>query len=476
MKRIIIQITLLLFGAYLHAQQPFSNTGNLQIHSGGSLTGFGNFTNASTGGLVNNGNFYVRGNLTNSQSSMTIGTGTLYLNGTVAQSVDGTQPFRTFNLVSDNTSTGITLNNNLSVTGTHTYTNGIIISSSTPNYLIYEAGSSYSGDADTRHVNGWVKKIGSTNFAFPVGNGTVIRKASIETLSASLEFNAKYEAPTNNTSNVQSPLVLVDPNEYWVINRVDASGSAQVHLNWDDAKVSFPQYDITAIRTGYYTGGLWTNVGGSASGNVNTTGDITSNTVSAFGNFTFASTSFLLPLQFLGITAQHKTGYNLIEWRTASATNTDHFEIERSENAIHFQKIGSTASYNSLSAMTYTFKDVNLLPETLWYRIRSVDKDGSSKLSTVVSLTDAPQTNQSMYVLNNPARGSIHLFAPNTYKGECDYFITNTNGQLMQRGTLMINNAGNVFIKLNAGISEGVYILNVKNGSQHFKERILVRQ
>lgn len=197
MKRITIQITLLLFGAFVHAQQPFSNTGNLQIHTGGSLIGFGSFSNASTGSLVNNGSFYLRADLTNDQSSMATGTGILYLNGTVAQSVNGTQPFRTFNLVTDNnTVAGITLNNNLSISGTHTFTDGIITTSSTPNYLIYEAGSSYNGDGDGQHVNGWVKKLGNTNFSFPVGNGTVIRKAAIESLSGSLPIATNFGPST----------------------------------------------------------------------------------------------------------------------------------------------------------------------------------------------------------------------------------------------------------------------------------------
>lgn len=474
MKKFSLYIIILLFCKYLNAQQAFTNTGNLQIHPGASVSGFGNFSNASSGTLLNNGNFYLRGNITNDQSSMAVGSGILYLNGTSGQSVNGTQVYKTLNLITDNAA-GITLNNNLSISGAHTYTNGIIVTSSTPNYLIYEAGSSYSGDADSRHVNGWVKKLGSTNFTFPVGNGTVIRNLTIESLSGSLEFNNRYQPSTPSSSSVQTPLVMVDGLEYWNLNRVDASGSAQVHLNWDNSKIAFPQYALSAIRVGYFTGGLWTDRGGSATGNISTTGDVTSNAVSAFGNFTFSSTEFLIPLKFIGIAAQRKTGYNLVEWRTASSMNTDHFEIERSENGLHFQKIGTMVSYNTASVMSYSFKDAQLIRGTLWYRIRSVDLDGDIKLSGIVSVKDGQLSNQSMYVLNNPARGSIHLFAPESYKGLCDYFITSTSGQLIQKGSITVNGAGNIFIKLDAGISQGVYILNVKKESQYFQERIVVR-
>jgi hypothetical protein len=138
----------------------------------------GNFSNAASAVFVNSGIMSVKGNIINDQAGMSSGSGTLQLNGSAAQSINGSQPFKTFNLTTNNIA-GITLNNNLSVSGVHVFVAGHIISSATPDYLIYEAGSSYSGDADNRHVNGWVKKIGSTNFSFPVGNGTVLRKLSM---------------------------------------------------------------------------------------------------------------------------------------------------------------------------------------------------------------------------------------------------------------------------------------------------------
>ena len=115
------------------------------------------------------------------------------------------------------------------------------------------------------------------------------------------------------------------------------------------------------------------------------------------------------------------------------------------------------------------------MPGTSWYRIRCIDKDGKFTLSGIISVKDLNQSNQSMYVLNNPARGSIHLYAPESFKGKSVYYITNTGGQLMQKGDIVVTGAGYHFIRLDAGISRGVYILTVNNDKQQFKERILVR-
>ncbi len=182
MKRIFTPITLILFSVYTNAQQALINNGNLQIYTGASMSSFGNFTNTSSGAFINNGTLHIKGDIANAQPSMANSLGSLYLDGSSAQSVNGTQTFRTNNLNTNN-SLGVTLNNNLSIAGIHTFSSGII-SSPALSYLHYEAGSSYTGSADNRHVNGWVRKTGSTNFTFPVGNGIYERPVAVTALSA----------------------------------------------------------------------------------------------------------------------------------------------------------------------------------------------------------------------------------------------------------------------------------------------------
>ena len=144
MRKETFLLLFILYCCAVNAQQPFQNNGNLRLHAGAALVCYGSMTNSSAAVLINNGDLYVKGYLANDEPAMSAGTGTLYLNGAAAQALNGTQVFKTNNLVTDNSS-GITLNNDLSVGGAHTYTTGFIHSSATPNYLIYEAGSSHSG-------------------------------------------------------------------------------------------------------------------------------------------------------------------------------------------------------------------------------------------------------------------------------------------------------------------------------------------
>src|SRR5688500_5808831 len=124
MKCLLLQVAILLTGLVVNAQQAFRNTGNFQIHPGGIISGNMDFTNASSRILVNNGTLYLNGNIVNDEVAMSAGTSTLHINGSSAQVLSGTAPFRAFNIITNNPA-GITLNQNLQVSGVHQYSNGL---------------------------------------------------------------------------------------------------------------------------------------------------------------------------------------------------------------------------------------------------------------------------------------------------------------------------------------------------------------
>ncbi|MEP7258185.1 MAG: hypothetical protein ABI687_07355 [Flavitalea sp.] len=457
-----------------YSQADLQNNGIVMISSGTDILYVnGNVVNASGAALTNSGNLYVTQNLTNGQVSMPIGTGTLNLTGTAQQIVGGTQPFRTFNLSTDNTS-GILLNNNLDVSGAHTFVNGIISSSATPNYLIYESGASYSGDGDSKHMSGWVKKFGATDFLFPVGNGFVERPVQLTSLSGSSEFNVHHYQNTPNTGNVQSPLLQIDPHEFWQINKI-SGGSANVAKNWNNAKIDMPEYFLATIKASYYTGGLWTDVGGSATGDVQTTGNITSNSVSSFGQFTFGSTSLLtLPLNFLNITASRLSTYTLVEWKTTNEVNVDHFEIERSIDGRSFALAGTIPSQKQSGILKYSFPDNAQLTGKIWYRVKSVDTDGRFAYTKIVLVSDAIASGK-RFILVNPVRSQIAITVKENITGTYEYLLSSEGGQTLQTGTIVFYGKGNYQIRMKGSVRPGMYILTLSNREfvQNEKLRVL---
>ena len=470
MKKQILVWGLLMGSGCIMAQGDIKNNGNLQVHSGGSFSGFGNFTNAVSGVLTNNGSLYLKQNITNDQSAMTVGTGTLYLNGSAAQSVNGSQPFKTYHLNSDNNS-GIAINNNLSVSGIHTFTGGIITTSATPNYLIYEAGSSYTGDADSRHVNGWVKKIGATNFIFPVGNGTAERTIALNSLTASSEFNVKHEINTPNLNQLDIQLVAVDTFEYWQVDRV-SGGSASVVMNWDNSKVTFPNWAVSRIAAASYVSGLWTDVGGPASG-ATAAGTVASSTVSVFGMFTPGYRLFPLPVTLISFSARYQDNHTELKWTTVEEHNVSHFTVLRSNDNSVFYEVGRMGGRNNPGVETYTTYDNEPIHRIAWYKLRSTDTDGREKFSKTVAVSAG--SNNQLLLLTNPVRDRITLSATGSLSGSFTYTISAMNGQFIQKGKLAIENGGSYHIFFDKYIAPGTYTLEAGNGNETYVFRLIVQ-
>ena len=473
MQRIITYIFFFFSCVALKAQDALQNNGNLQIHTGASVTGFGGFTNTVAGIFLNEGTLYVKGNVSNSEAAMATGTGTLHLNGSAAQALNGSQSFKTYNLVSNNAA-GITLNNNLSISGVHTFTSGVIATSATPNYLIYEAGSSYSGDGDSRHVNGWVKKFGSTNFIFPVGNGSVERAIALNSLSASSEFNAKYFASTPFSTQMQPPVWDVNENEYWAINKV-SGGTATVTVNWDYNKVYFPNWIVPDILVTGYNGSLWTDNGGvgTASGTTITTGTIMSSSISSFNLFSLGSRSFILPLTLIRFTAYRQNNYTQIDWTTEKEYNIAHFVVERSDDGISFYSITQLPARNSSNTEQYYTRDFAPVQRTAYYRLRSVDVNSREILSRTVAVS--VMADSRLTLLANPVHAKVMLIATPSLNGMFSYTITAVNGQLAQKGNLLIQNGGSYQIPFNRNIAPGTYTLEINNGAESFRYKLSVQ-
>lgn len=143
---------------------------------------------------------------------------------------------------------------------------------------------------------------------------------------------------------------------------------------------------------------------------------------------------FPLPVElteFKGSLQNNKTA--LLQWTTSFENNSKHFELERSFDGINYRTITTVAAAgNSSSTRQYSYVDREPLTENNYYRLRSVDMDGNSKLSTVV-LLKLPGAQQDIQVLGNPFKNKIviRFVKPPEAKGELR--LSDMTGRLVAR-------------------------------------------
>jgi hypothetical protein len=128
------------------------------------------------------------------------------------------------------------------------------------------------------------------------------------------------------------------------------------------------------------------------------------------------STTLVIPVEFLSLTALHRDGSIALFWRTASETNCAGYEVQRADvqgkwNAVAFiPGSGTTMQEHSYSWVDVVPTDMREKP-FLVYRLRQIDYDGTSVYSPEVrvSLEALPATPKMSAPYPNPAHERVYI-------------------------------------------------------------------
>jgi len=143
-----------------------------------------------------------------------------------------------------------------------------------------------------------------------------------------------------------------------------------------------------------------------------------------------------LPVNLVNFTGTKKDGANLLAWSTASEQNSSRFEVQRSENGSDFSTVGTVAAAgNSDKVINYQYEDRPLSNASIYYyRLKMVDKDGSTKYSNVVIIKNSTSALSTVYP--NPARDRITININDNSLLNSKAVITDLNGKVLQTITL----------------------------------------
>jgi len=117
-----------------------------------------------------------------------------------------------------------------------------------------------------------------------------------------------------------------------------------------------------------------------------------------------------LPLQLKSVSVINSNGFASLKWETCNEINVKKFEIQRSTDAANFTTVGEVAAKNAGCATQYTYTDAKGILGTAYYRIRSVDNNGVSVNSAIVSVTG--KIAEKISILQNPVTSNLVLAHP----------------------------------------------------------------
>ncbi len=115
-----------------------------------------------------------------------------------------------------------------------------------------------------------------------------------------------------------------------------------------------------------------------------------------------------LPVNWVSFDASITTNNQVaLHWETAAEINTNHFEVERSLDGQHYERIGIVTDETSGK---YQLIDQSPNEGINYYRIKEVDEDGNFTFSKVVDIYDRATAAVSIYP--SPATNKVHVLLP----------------------------------------------------------------
>ncbi|MEO8764978.1 MAG: T9SS type A sorting domain-containing protein [Ginsengibacter sp.] len=189
------------------------------------------------------------------------------------------------------------------------------------------------------------------------------------------------------------------------------------------------------------------------------------------GNCTTTTNDFIvsgpLPLTLLNFTGQLNNSDVLLSWQTGSESNTSHFNIQRSIDAVNFYTIGKTgASGNSTALHNYIFSDKNIISlnaHKIYYRVSEMDIDGASIQSNIISI-DIKKLGWDFTVNPNPVKSALKIQL-NRLHGNTNVAIVDMTGRKVHNQ--QINATGNDVLNFNTvKLSAGLYVIQITSNGQ----------
>ena len=167
------------------------------------------------------------------------------------------------------------------------------------------------------------------------------------------------------------------------------------------------------------------------------------------------------PVDLTYFNGKRDDGFTLLRWETLSEKNNDYFQVERGVTPNSFMPVGyRDGSGNTSVTQYYEYVDNDAFMQTMYYRLKQVDFDGSYEYSDVIAINpDMVMFNVNTYP--NPFISDITVDVPGNTSTQMQLQLIDQNGRVLQEKEVISNtihftgltdlSSGNYYIRLVSG-------------------------
>ncbi|MFC4262076.1 M4 family metallopeptidase [Ferruginibacter yonginensis] len=182
-------------------------------------------------------------------------------------------------------------------------------------------------------------------------------------------------------------------------------------------------------------------------------------TFTGFSQFVMFDNLTVLPVQLLSFTGTKQQNDALLKWQTSAEINSASFALQKSNNGLQFNTIYNTPALGvNGSGATYSYVDKQLSNGIHYYRLQSIDVDGQSKFSPIVTVVAGAKSG--IAVVPNPVKDIMHIYLDNIDNLQNVVVYDFAGKEIMRYRPTIIN--GKITINTRA-LAAGMYVVKITN-------------
>ncbi len=431
----------------------------LTIEAGGELR--------QSGGTLN-----IFGDLINNTAPVNIAltNGTVTILGSVSQTITGSQSTDFLNLRVNKPGGNLTLGIDQTVRGFLTMSSGIL---NTGSFKVTLGSSAIISESDNSYLLGILettRTLGAASTTYTFGEMgfelTLPNNSGLPGVTLLRRVTGTQFAIGATASTIA---------RYFQVQAANGNVRADITFKYLTPELRGQNENALKLYNSANQGTTWTVRAGS-SVNPATNTILSGNPIVQEINLWWSASDNLtpLPVELVSFTAVKRENNALLNWSTASETDSKGFEVEVSTNGREFRQIGFVESRNGSSMQYYTFTDLeNGKSGIRYYRLKQVDLNGDFAYSEIKALTFGNR-NQLVDVYPNPFNSEVNLAIQALTAETATVTVTDMVGKTVLIKKVKVE-AGANKVKLQPAhnLPAGAYLITIDLGGERFTSKLL---
>lgn len=388
----------------------------------------------------------------------------------------------------------VTMSQDMTATGSLKISTNTVVSSTLANFLglgsttagtiLNDNGSTPTGIADYTggYVDGFFKRgvpaatTSGQEGILPVGTSTTVRLMSVEFTAApsahTLTANFNNADPTATGLPVTTQgitAVGASPTGFWTVSASSVQSAA--YTATVDAS-GFTQSDgislisnLPGIKLGKRSSGTYSTT--ETTGTNTALSSVSASNFSGFSDFAIIGTgaALALPIELTSFTGKATATTNTLAWETATEQNVHEFVIERSaDGKSNWASIGRQAAAGK-STVPQSYKMQDFAPLAVaYYRLRSVDNDGSFQLSNIVAIFRQRDLFGISAAFPVPTTDDVNIQYESLEETDINLRVVDIAGRIVSEQTCVASKGINTCVVSLSELTAGTYFVVIDNG------------